>query len=131
MSETYSNEAVQEILREATLIQKDGDLSPAQLQEIAAEIGISPATLKKAKQVWREQQQTRQNQIRKRNKFIKFHLAPYLSVSFFLVMLNLVTSPQELWSVYPILGWGLGVGLDGTRLILPSNEDKKIRSIYS
>lgn len=117
MSETYSNEAVQEILREATIIQKNGDLSSAQLQEIAAEVGISSVTLDRAKQIWLEKQQASQTQTRKRHKFIKYHLVPYLSVSFFLIMLNLATSPQDFWSVYPTIGWGLGVALDGTRFI--------------
>ena len=123
MSEIYSNETVQEILREATIIQKDSDLSSAQLEEIAAEVGISAITLEKAKQVWREKQEASQKRVRKRNKFIKCHLIPYLSVSFFLVMLNLVTSPRDFWSVYPILGWGLGVTLDSTRLFTDGHKN--------
>ena len=123
MSEVYSNETVQEILREASIIQKDSNLSATQLEEIAAEVGISQITLEKAKQIWREKQEANQKQIRKRNKFIKCHLVPYLCVSCFLVMLNLVISPRDFWSVYPVLGWGLGVTLDGTRLFTDNRKN--------
>jgi hypothetical protein len=38
------------------------------------------------------------------------HLATYLMVNGMLVALNLVTSPEYLWAVWPILGWGIGLG---------------------
>ncbi len=36
-----------------------------------------------------------------------YHLAVYLSVSLFLIAINLLTSPWDPWASYPILGWGL------------------------
>ncbi len=113
MSKRYSNEEVQEILREATMMQKDPEISPEQLLEIAREVGISAQTLQKAEQAWLERQKASQKQAKRRSAFIRFHLIPYLVVSVFLVLLNLATTPRDFWSIYPILGWGLGVTIDG------------------
>lgn len=113
MSKTYSNQEVQQILQEATMMQQSNDISQEQLLEIAAEVGISAQTLQKAEKVWLERQEKSQKQAKRRKAFIRFHLVPYLAVSVFLVLLNLVTTPRYFWSVYPILGWGLGVTIDG------------------
>ncbi len=125
MSKTYSNEEVQQILREATMMQKDNDISQEQLQEIATEVGISAETLQKAEKAWLERQEKSQKQAKRRNGFIRFHLIPYLAVSVFLVMLNLATTPRHFWSVYPMLGWGLGVTIDGL-CTYPAGDKKKI-----
>lgn len=114
MSETYSNQEVQEILREATTMQKDSEISQEQLLEIAAEIGISGETLEQAKQAYLQKKIASQKLAKRRNKFIRFHLIPYIAVSVFLILLNLVTTPRNFWSIYPILGWGLGVTIDGS-----------------
>lgn len=37
------------------------------------------------------------------------NLAAFVLVNAFLVALNLLTSPEHFWAIYPILGWGLGV----------------------
>lgn len=116
MSETYSSEAVQEILRVAAEIEKENEISKQQLEEIAAEVGISAQNLARAEKVWLESQEASQKRAKRRSRFIRFHLIPYLAVSVFLVLLNLFTTPRSLWSVYPLLGWGLGVSIDGACL---------------
>ena len=116
MSKRYSNEEVQEILREATMMQKDPEISPEQLLEIASEVGISAQTLQKAEQSWLERQKASQKQAKRRREFIRFNLIPYLVVGVFLVLLNLATTPLDFWSIYPILGWGLGVAIEGSCL---------------
>lgn len=115
MFQTYNNEEVQQILREATMMSKDDDISPEQLQEIASEVGISAQTLEKAKKIWLERQKASQEQAKKRDEFIRFNLIPYLTISIFLVFLNLVTTPRDFWSIYPVLGWGLGVAIEGMK----------------
>ncbi len=37
------------------------------------------------------------------------HLASYISVNLFLLVINLMTSPGFLWCVFPLLGWGIGM----------------------
>ncbi|MEM8861440.1 MAG: 2TM domain-containing protein [Chloroflexota bacterium] len=125
MSKTYSNEEVQQILREAIIMQESNDISPEQLVEIAAEVGISAQTLQKAEKVWLERQEKSKKQAKRRKAFIRFHLIPYLAVSVFLVLLNFVTTPRYFWSVYPILGWGLGVTIDGLCAFPVSNKKGK------
>ena len=40
---------------------------------------------------------------------VAVHLFVYLAVNSLLVTVNMITSPQTLWSIWPILGWGLGL----------------------
>lgn len=40
---------------------------------------------------------------------VAVHLFVYLAVNSLLVTVNVITSPQTLWSIWPILGWGLGL----------------------
>lgn len=59
------------------------------------------------------------------------HLGVYIVVNMFLVILNLVTSPDSLWFYWPMLGWGLGLFLQGvgvfTNVGLSKEwEDKRI-----
>ena len=37
------------------------------------------------------------------------HLTAYLAVSALLIAINLLTSTQRLWFVWPLLGWGIGI----------------------
>ena len=53
-----------------------------------------------------------EREARKRVKQLKefyAHLGSYLLVNGFLVGVNLLTSPQVLWVIWPVLGWGLGL----------------------
>ncbi len=49
---------------------------------------------------------------------VRIHLWAYICVNGFLVLLNLLTSPFYLWSLYPILGWGVGLAEHATAYIL-------------
>ena len=37
------------------------------------------------------------------------HLAVYVGVNILLIIINLLTSTQELWFKWPLIGWGIGV----------------------
>lgn len=37
------------------------------------------------------------------------HLATYLVVNAFLVAINLTTTPDPFWAIWPIAGWGIGI----------------------
>jgi len=39
------------------------------------------------------------------------HAAIYVIVNFFLLVLNLLTSPSMLWFLWPLLGWGAGLAV--------------------
>ena len=37
------------------------------------------------------------------------HLAVYVGVNTLLIIINILTSTQELWFKWPLIGWGIGV----------------------
>ncbi len=37
------------------------------------------------------------------------HLLVYIAVNVLLIIINLSTSPQQLWFQWPLMGWGIGV----------------------
>lgn len=41
------------------------------------------------------------------------HLAVYIVVNILLIIINLGTSPQYLWFIWPLIGWGIGVIFHG------------------
>lgn len=60
----------------------------------------------------KESTELTEKKARKRVKELKDyygHLAVYLLVNSFLMALNLLTSPGDLWFLYPLLGWGIGL----------------------
>jgi hypothetical protein len=46
------------------------------------------------------------------------HAGVYTAVMVLLVFINLVTSPREIWFVWPLIGWGFAVALHGVRVFL-------------
>ncbi len=47
----------------------------------------------------------------KAKKSFYTHLVIYLIVNAFLFAINMLTSPQHFWFVYPLLGWGVSVAI--------------------
>ena len=123
MSDYYSDEDIQQILKQASLLQQDA-ISQEQLLEIASEVGISVEALRQAEQVLRQQQQVKQRQLVRRSRHrlgFKIHLISYLAVNVLLILINFATTPRYFWSIFPIFGWGLGVAIHG--LIVYRNSD--------
>jgi hypothetical protein len=111
---SFRSEDVQQILQRAMAEKQQENFSEQQLQEMAAELGIPFVTLQTAQQEWqREKEIIKRRQASKsyRQQQIKAHLISYLVINVFLIVLNLVTSPNYFWAIYPLLGWGLGLGL--------------------
>jgi transcriptional regulator with XRE-family HTH domain len=112
----YSQEDVQQILNLA-LAERPNDgtmLSYVQLLEIAEELQIPASTLQLAEGQWL----TQRGSIEKHQEFqaerrIKFYqkLGRYVVTNTFLLGLNLLTGFSVPWSLYVLLGWGLGMGL--------------------
>jgi 2TM domain-containing protein len=61
------------------------------------------------------------------------HLTTYLAVNAFLFVLNMITSPDNLWFYWPLIGWGIAVLLQAVSVFGPSSrfgrqwEERKIR----
>lgn len=127
MTQSYSQDDVQQILHRALAKRRpeEEEFSEGQLQEIALELGISDQDLELARQEWLEIQQERQEQQEfqqyRRGKFHS-HLVRYGIVNTFLLGLDWVITPGLTWSLYVVLGWGLGVSLDGWSTYQPESE---------
>lgn len=125
--QSYSQDDVQQILQRALARRRpdDEEFSQQQLQEIALELGISEQDLEQARQEWIEIQQEKQEeqefQRYRRGKF-RSHLMRYGIINVFLLGLDLVIAPGLSWSLYVLLGWGLGVSLDGWSTYQPESE---------
>ncbi len=55
------------------------------------------------------------------------HLAVYVGVNVLLVVVNLSTSPQYIWFVWPLFGWGIGLFFHGMSVFVFSG--KRFRGI--
>jgi Na+/melibiose symporter-like transporter len=83
-------------------------------------------------------EETKYQRARKRVEAIKgfyIHLGVYLVVNLFLFLLNIITSPDQLWFYWVLLGWGIGIVAHAFfvfgfgRLFGADWEEKKIREI--
>ncbi|MES1025718.1 2TM domain-containing protein [Gloeocapsa sp. BRSZ] len=116
MPEQYSLAEAQQILKQAAIFQQKDTISREQLLEIASETGISAETLQQAETSWLTEQQAQKAQAVQQARSqlgFKLHVIPYLAVSILLIFLNLKTAPRYFWSVFPVLGWGVGVLIHG------------------
>lgn len=58
------------------------------------------------------------------------HLAIYVGVNILLTIINLITTPDSLWFVWPLLGWGIGIVVHAVRVfIVPTGSSFKDRMI--
>ena len=63
------------------------------------------------------------------------NLTSFVIVVFGLAVLNLATSPDSLWLLYPAIGWGIGVAVHGLSVFnyIPflnrDWEERKIRQL--
>jgi 2TM domain len=111
---TYNSEEMKQIFQIALARKDDEEFSWEQMIDIASELGISPESLKAVEKQWLVKQvdvQKREAFNTQRRKEFKSHLVSFTIVNTFLVLLNLVTTPFFLWSIFPLLGWGLGLYL--------------------
>lgn len=125
--ELYSPEDVQNILQLAIARQGDrAELTHDQLLEIADDLGISADDLTLAEQEWFSRQQIQ----RDRQEFDQIrrlrwqqHVMKYLIINIFLIGFDWISSGNISWSLYVLLGWGLGLSLDTWKTFNTQGED--------
>lgn len=127
ITRSYNQDDIQQILASAIARQaNDSEFTHEQLVEIAAELDISLECLQAAEQDWLAQQgelQKRQDfNIYRRGKLQK-SLGKYAIVNTFLIPLNLVSAGEISWSLYILLFWGLGLGLNAWNAYQSDGED--------
>ena len=57
------------------------------------------------------------------------HAGVYAAVMVLLVFVNLVTSPQVIWFVWPLIGWGFAVVLHAVRVFLLADKNVVIEKL--
>lgn len=68
-------------------------------------------------------------------KYYYIHLTVYLVVNALLIAINFLTTPEAWWWYFPLLGWGIGIGIHTVSVLGWGRrlgwkwEKKKIREI--
>jgi len=62
------------------------------------------------------------------------HLIVYVLVNAGLAVINLTSNPNDLWFVYPLFGWGVGLAAHGASVFFAEGftkswEERKIREL--
>lgn len=57
-----------------------------------------------------EQYKAAKKRVKKKKGFYG-HLSAYILVGFFFFILNMTTDPNDIWFHFPMLGWGIGLGM--------------------
>lgn len=133
MDYLYTASDVQTILGQALAHQHHNEFSEAQLAEMSQELGIDSAVLDQAKLDWsinRQDADLRQSFDQKQRQEFQSQLITYIIVNLFLVGLNIATRGSHPWSLYPLLGWGMGLMLNAATAFGWINQDdyeKKFR----
>jgi hypothetical protein len=121
----YTREDVDAILGRA--LERDRTvegLSYDELSQVAAEVGISSASLENAiaEVTTDKQKRTELTELRREmTRGFLGHLIPYLCVNGLLVVINFATTRFP-WALIPILGWGIGLFLHLFAVVAPSRE---------
>jgi len=81
-------------------------------------------------------EQTKYQEAKKRVEEIKgfyTHLVTFVIVNAVLVVINLLTSPEYFWFIWPIIGWGVGIVIHAFSVFSnfwgKSWEERKIKEI--
>ncbi len=57
------------------------------------------------------------------------HASVYAAVMVLLGFVNLVTSPQAIWFVWPLIGWGIAVALHAVKVFLLADRNVVIEKL--
>jgi len=57
------------------------------------------------------------------------HAAVYAAVMVLLVVINVMTSPNVIWFIWPLIGWGFAVALHGMRVFLLADRNEIVDAL--
>ena len=57
-----------------------------------------------------------------------FHFSAYVLVNVILIAVNLLTTPNQLWFYWPLLGWGIGILAHGLAVNYSAEERVRRRA---
>lgn len=137
MSE-YDEEEVREILGRAIRVDDEIGLSHAELVEVAEEVGVRVEDLEAAAAEVRDERVDRSDEMEARQRLSKRkarkrrgwlrHLLSWGVVGTGLFLLDMIV-PGSSWWFYPVIGWGMVVGLHGVSLFGGDDEEALEREI--
>jgi hypothetical protein len=126
----YSREEVDAILGRVVERERTADdLSHDQLVAVAQEVGLSAASIERAIAEISSERRDHDELVQlRRNDWRGFlhHLIPYLCVCGLLVMINVLTTSFP-WSLFPILGWGIGILSHLLAVAMPNRDNLERR----
>jgi len=57
------------------------------------------------------------------------HAAVYAAVMVLLVVVNIMASPNVIWFIWPLIGWGFAVALHGMRVFLLADRNQIVEAL--
>lgn len=66
-------------------------------------MGNNEITLKEFIEAWKELE------VREAKRGFNIHLVAYIIINAFLTFINLWSSPHDIWFIWPLAGWGIGL----------------------
>jgi two-component system, LytTR family, sensor kinase len=114
------------LTKKNVFIEKSEDYFKVKLPVISSKLNIANAIIEDHDKSY-ERAQKRVKEI----KSFYSNLISYCIIIPFLIIINLMTSPDNIWFYFPMLGWGIGVAAHGMSVfaIGKSWEEKKIREL--
>ncbi|NEQ46443.1 MAG: hypothetical protein F6K00_24025 [Leptolyngbya sp. SIOISBB] len=113
----YSHAAAEAILGKALDLRATDRFSAQQLQEMAAELDIAPEILAAAVADWHTRQpaepKSRTIALSQIKPWQRRQWGQYAIASILMLAIDLVTTGMLTWSIYPVMGWGLGLLFGG------------------
>lgn len=124
-----SDEDVEEILRLA--VRKSGSSSDSDLRErlqmAAAELNISDEELRQAEIEFlqkKEAQEAVSAEKQRQTQEFMGHLITFVAVNVFLISIDVLADGAISWSIYPLLGWGIGLAIKFVNtFVRPQNKE--------
>ncbi len=124
--DTYSDLEVQQILQKALSRRSGERLSREQVAEIAKELGVSEADFAQAEAEWRLEvlkEQDRREFIQLIRRRFRDSLVTYILVNGGLIALNFTTARAVTWALYPLIGWGILLLLEGWSVVATDGQN--------
>ena len=120
----FTSEELSDVIRLAARRQARPSKSRMTFEEMAAvgrELGIDDASIQAAAAEIMRDRRARHRRIRHKMGFMR-HLAIYAIVITALACINIMSGPRHLWFLYPAIGWGIGVAIQGASVYFAEKE---------
>jgi hypothetical protein len=111
-NQRFSEDEVTAIIRRALSGSNQDTITHDELVDIAQKSGVSAAQLQNAIESHEQERHiddAKQRVLRRERNEFRSHLMSYIIVNGALLLINLLTGPDYLWVLWPMIGWGIGL----------------------